>query len=355
MARPVLLLLLLLLPLSPWAVAQNPVDGVLAQMLSSDPANWDTILSKNREQITQEQLNGVLKRAVGLAMKGRDREAVQLVKASDYVDYFLSDKESYRGVGQVTLALALLNQGEQMRAGTIAEDLLQEPPELDAAHLLMGKVLLHSNPVEALRHFQLVAERTPTSEGAWEGQGQAYVVMGRADDALKAFRKVLEINPENGVARDVVNYLTNPQGANAPSSNKQAMEHFHKAEAHFAANRLKEALQEYDKAIQADPRFAKAWLFKGDCWFRMGDHDKAITCYRKAIALDPQDFQAYRFLGDVLERKYAKTNQVALLDEAIACYEKALQINPDYGTARVDLERARKKRTVHKPTEPSPP
>ncbi len=49
--------------------------------------------------------------------------------------------------------------------------------------------------------------------------------------------------------------------------------------------------------------------------------DEAIACYKKAIELDPKLAKAHYNLGDALSGK-------GQVDEAIACYKKAIELDP---------------------------
>ncbi len=110
----------------------------------------------------------------------------------------------------------------------------------------------------------------------------------------------------------------------------------------FGEQRYKEAIAEFDKAIESNPNYPEAWLVKGDCYYYLQRYDDAVAAYEKANwnkvkshreaidacqkALDahPESAALWRLRGE-LYRENGK------LDEAITCYDRAISINPvDY-------------------------
>jgi tetratricopeptide (TPR) repeat protein len=107
------------------------------------------------------------------------------------------------------------------------------------------------------------------------------------------------------------------------------------------SNRLQEAIQCYDKALEIDPQFLEAWVGKGAAIGALGNPDKAIQCYDKALEIDPRYAKAWRNKGTTLAavgrrnlRLFGRTQEavgrhaLGTLQEAIQCYDKALEINP---------------------------
>jgi tetratricopeptide (TPR) repeat protein len=63
------------------------------------------------------------------------------------------------------------------------------------------------------------------------------------------------------------------------------------------------AINQYDKAIQLDPKFARPYHGRGVALFHKGQYDKGIASYTEAIRLEPQ-------------------NDVAVFDRGLAYWEK---------------------------------
>jgi len=98
--------------------------------------------------------------------------------------------------------------------------------------------------------------------------------------------------------------------------------------------RAKEAL---DKAIEMDPKSARAFLAHGVGYYYLpanfgGGPENAIKDFRQAIALDPKSAEAYLWVGIALKKEH----QNAQAREALA---KSLQLDPDRAWTKEQLEK----------------
>jgi tetratricopeptide (TPR) repeat protein len=66
------------------------------------------------------------------------------------------------------------------------------------------------------------------------------------------------------------------------------------------------AITDYSRAIELNPRDAKAYYNRGNAYDNKGQYDKAITDYSRAIELNPRDAVAYynRAIANVLKKEY---------------------------------------------------
>jgi tetratricopeptide (TPR) repeat protein len=62
--------------------------------------------------------------------------------------------------------------------------------------------------------------------------------------------------------------------------------------------RYDQAIAEYTKAIELDPKYALAYCFRGDAYGKTGKSNLAIADYTKAIELDPEGAEANWQLGE---------------------------------------------------------
>jgi serine/threonine-protein kinase len=69
---------------------------------------------------------------------------------------------------------------------------------------------------------------------------------------------------------------------------RQARNHNHLGLCWQDRGQLDEAMAEYRRAIQLDPKGAPAHYFLGRCWQDRGQFDEAMAEYRRAIQLDPK-------------------------------------------------------------------
>lgn len=87
------------------------------------------------------------------------------------------------------------------------------------------------------------------------------------------------------------------------SKNVDANKLMVEAEALFSQGNLADALKNYQKALQLDPRLYEAALFSGDVHTHNGDFAQAEIWYQKAIAIDPAREIAYRYSATPLMKQ----------------------------------------------------
>ena len=90
----------------------------------------------------------------------------------------------------------------------------------------------------------------------------------------------------------------------------------------FASERYKEAVIDYDKAIQIKPDYHEAWYNRGIALRKLQRYQEAIASYDKAIQIKPDNHEAWNNRGNALD-------ELKQYQEAIASYDKAIQIKPD--------------------------
>jgi tetratricopeptide (TPR) repeat protein len=112
--------------------------------------------------------------------------------------------------------------------------------------------------------------------------------------------------------------------------------------------KFKEAKQEFEKALEADPSFGPAKralqiikdaasqkiesqtavnYFKGITYSLKGQHGQAIPYYNKAIEINP------RFANAYFSRGVAYAQDRGQFDQAISDYDKAIELNPRFAKA----------------------
>ncbi|MCC2691410.1 tetratricopeptide repeat protein, partial [Nodularia sp. LEGE 04288] len=151
----------------------------------------------------------------------------------------------------------------------------------------------------------LIAEEHQTPErqydlliklGRLQSAGQDY------QPALASYDKALEIQPD-----------------------------YHKAwhlrgNALFNLERYEEAIASYDKALEFQPDYHYAWDNRGVALGNLGRNEEAIASFDKALEFQPDDHQAWFNRGVAL-------GKLGRYEEALASYDKALEFQPDYHQA----------------------
>jgi tetratricopeptide (TPR) repeat protein len=114
--------------------------------------------------------------------------------------------------------------------------------------------------------------------------------------------------------------------------NLQAWRHSVIARFHRFRKRPERAVEEYRKAVRAEPknvalRFTLAHMLAG-----MGRHDEAIGGYRNALAQAPNNPSAWFNLGYLCDRQKK-------IDDAILAFQQAVRLNPKLDRAWYGLGR----------------
>jgi tetratricopeptide (TPR) repeat protein len=96
--------------------------------------------------------------------------------------------------------------------------------------------------------------------------------------------------------------------------------------AYSARGDLDRALQDYNQAIELDPRNAGAYVNRALALTRKGEWEPAMNDYAKATSLNPQQWQAYF-------NRAADLRDGGKLSEAVDDLNKVMELNPEFAGA----------------------
>lgn len=144
--------------------------------------------------------------------------------------------------------------------------------------------------------FALIAQANSTSHAV---QRKALRVRARG-----AFVKSKELGNQEPLVGALIQSipLDGSDGA-AFSQNIAANSLMTEAEAFFSQGRLDEALKNYQKALELDPKLYHAALFAGDVFIQKGDFAQGEVWYKRAIEIDPNKETAYRYSATPLMKQ----------------------------------------------------
>jgi tetratricopeptide (TPR) repeat protein len=134
----------------------------------------------------------------------------------------------------------------------------------------------------------------------YDRQGLAIVNEFRTDLApmeIKGFTKAIEANPRDAKAYFLRGIANQEKGEYA------------------------QAIADFTKALEINPRDVQVYLRRGDAYDDKKQYYQAIADYTKALEIDPRNTEAYLARGSI----YGRTDQP---DRAIADFNKASEINP---------------------------
>ncbi len=147
---------------------------------------------------------------------------------------------------------------------------------------------------------------------AYYNRGAAKIEKGDLDGAIADYNRAIELNP------------------------KDARAYYNRGIAKRAKGDLDGAIADFSRAIELDPKYAIAYNNRGIAKDDKGDLDGAIADYNRAIELDPKHAVAYNNRGFDKEAR-------GDLDGAIADYNRAIELDPKLAIAYNNRGNAEKK------------
>jgi tetratricopeptide (TPR) repeat protein len=173
--------------------------------------------------------------------------------------------------------------------------LAAEDPELWEAHLELGQMLIEDGrSPAALVEFEAVLKVRPNSERALLGAGRLMVLAGRHDEAQTLFERLVAIAPANVEGRIALLELL------------------------ISKRQFDRAVEQGQRAIEADGARADAHFFLGLAYEARGDWHLAAPEYRAATERDQTHFQAFLSLARALLRQDLYLQAAEVCDKAIA-------------------------------------
>ncbi len=238
---------------------------------------------------------------------------------------------------------------------SVFRDCVEKQPESPLCHcnLAYGELLNHQYE-RSIKHYTETLRLDPTYVEAYNGRGQAYLMLKRYEEALADFNKAIEagiVTPRlflnrakclvalNRFAEALPNlkrslelepnhpetYFFKGLAESRTGNPEQALRDFAKAleinpayldvrvnRALVLANlkRYEEAIVDYTAALEADASIAMAWNNRAAAYMMLGEYDKALRDVNQALALNPNYAIAYRTRANIY-RNMGQLNKAA--------------------------------------------
>ena len=164
---------------------------------------------------------------------------------------------------------------------------------------------------------------------------------GRHEEAIKLYRSVLKVQPDNVIIYYNLGVTLREFGKidEAEASYKRAIElksdfilaHYNLGNTLKAQGKFEEAKVSFKKAIELKPDYIEAHHNLGSTFERLNKLNEAEASYKKVIKLKPDLAEAHNNLGMTI-------NKLGRLDDAEACYKKAIELKPNYTEAHNNLD-----------------
>ena len=210
---------------------------------------------------------------------------------------------------QYSRALQCYEEGNHDEAFDICERLKSRPALEGRAYLLLGCVHLLRQQGEAAEATLRIAVQMLNSPRAWFYLALAFAARNKPEQAEEAYRQSLQLNPKQPRAWNNLGNLLN-RGHNR--------------------ERLQEALNCYQRAVQLQPGCAHPHTNLGFAYKRVGQKAEAEQHYRKALEAEPNFVPALTNLAELLE-------SMKRPEEALPLYRKAWELDPCQITRMADF------------------
>lgn len=174
-------------------------------------------------------------------------------------------------------------------------------------------------------------------------EAAAFHQNGEMSRAVELYQKILESDPENADAWNLMGVAAHQQGKNdlAVSLIKNAIGlkddfadfHSNLGQVHRALGADDAADLDYRRALEINPRHIKALSNLASVLRSTGQFSAAVDYARRAVQAGPDDPEAQINLGNALK-------DMNWTEDAIATYRKAIELAPDYALAHWNLSLA---------------
>ncbi|GAM11704.1 putative UDP-N-acetylglucosamine--peptide N-acetylglucosaminyltransferase SEC [Geobacter sp. OR-1] len=157
----------------------------------------------------------------------------------------------------------------------------------------------------AVREFSRCTELEPTRSEGYCYLGESLAALGKSDEAISALKQSISLSPDV----DALIAL---------------------GDLYFEVGDHKQAIQQYKKVAEVDPKNADAYVNIGLVYSKMERIDEAIKAYEAALEIEPDNVFAYNAIGDAWYGQGEK-------EKAIAAFRKGIEVDPEDAAAHFNL------------------
>src|SRR6266403_1466160 len=216
------------------------------------------------------------------------------------------EKQKFQGMkAHFEAGTAALDQAKQ------AKDAMMKAPADQREALKPNVTSLNEKAVTEFEAAKAAApEKDPNAQLIMARLGDAYDAAGRADDAIAAYKRAIELKPSFAY----YNNLGGVQGR---------------------AGKIDDASASYQKAAELDPaQAAQAWRNFGITMYNANKYKDAVEPLKKATELDSKNPQTWYLLGTVLvgSMGFKKVGDKDIPDVqpgTVEAYQHAIELDPN--------------------------
>jgi tetratricopeptide (TPR) repeat protein len=230
------------------------------------------------------------------------------------------------------LGFALLKSGDVAEAERYCRQALTLQPNFADGLHLMGMIAVSRQQYDRAVEWIAAALRQASKPGYLLSLGNALQLLGRLDEALKAYDKGVTLKPDDvGLWKSmgfVLTKLGRTDEAILVFQHVLKLDPRHKEAAHvcatllFQTERFEEAIVYCNLWAEIEPDRAKLYQIRGVCHARGSRFEQAIADYETALKLEPDHADTLHNLGQAHLR-------CCRYDVASGFFDRALALEPD--------------------------
>jgi len=174
----------------------------------------------------------------------------------------------------------------------------------------------------------------PENDFAWFNLGYAYFNLKHLDEAIKAYRRAIYINPKEVKLWKMIGFayvaLRNYEGIieafaeairiDPKGTTEEVL--FFLGDAYLRLHRYDEAIEVYSQSLRINPKNELIWLMLGASYVEIKRFDDAIYALRQSLRIDPNQVSVWLVLGSA----YRGSGNLKAADEA---FNEARRLDPE--------------------------
>jgi tetratricopeptide (TPR) repeat protein len=206
-----------------------------------------------------------------LLRKCEKEKAYKLVKEDKGITAWtlINEGITFGTIREYDLSISYFELAEKISEDDKIKEAARE--QLAVAYYNRGLAYARSNQYEeAIKDFKKALELNPKYAGAYNNRGNVYHELKQYKKAIEDYKEALELNPNLTVT------------------------YYNRGIAYCKLNKTEEAIEDYNAAIKLNSKYAKAYYNRGIAYYDLDNYEKAIKDFKKALELNPKDVEAYR-------------------------------------------------------------
>lgn len=219
-------------------------------------------------------------------------------------------------------AKILIQNKDYKGAIEILTKIIEKQPNFDSAYIERAYAhMMLGNIQNSLNDYEDVMSNPSFKISALDGRAFLNFNIGNYQKAIDDYSKIIKLDKNNyeaynnrGVAKTQLKiYLKYPDTTSQRIVHENDLQFY---------NDLNEALKDFNKSIEINPKYIDTYVNRGDLLVRQSKFDKALNDYNMAINIDSTCFDAY-LQRALLYKQNGDPNK------ALADFDKAIQLYPE--------------------------